>query len=230
MSPDELLVIVPSRGRPTSLPALAQSFVDTGAKAQLLVAVDEDDPALQDYEAHAEKLERVDLRVGARMRLAGTLNHYATREAHRYRAIGFLGDDNRPRTQGWDQRLCDALDELGTGVAYGNDLLQGEAMPTAVALTSDIVEALGYMCPPGFVHLCLDLVWLEWGRGLDAIRYLDDVIIEHLHPANGKAPWDDTYADGNSAERNMSDSARFYDYRDNGELAADLATLRRLQW
>jgi hypothetical protein len=95
-------------------------------------------------------------------------------------------------------------------------------------MTSDIVTTLGYFAPPALVHLCLDLVWLDLGRGLDRITYLPDVVIEHMHPAAGKADVDQGYEEVNSAEQVSSDSAAYIDYRDNGGLEADLTKLRAL--
>lgn len=229
---DDLLVIIPTRGRPQAVPALVQAWNDTGATADLLFAVDTDDPELAGYKAEAAKLKgdgRFRFVYGKRLRLCGTLNQQAVKAAKRYRYLAFMGDDHRPRAAAmpWDARIRECLSG-GPGIVYGNDLLQGEAMATAVAMTSDIVDTLGYMAPPALVHLCLDLVWLDWGRGIQRITYLDDMVIEHLHPANGKAVLDAGYEEVNSDAMVSADSAAYYDYRDNGGLEADLAKLRKL--
>ena len=227
----DLLMIVPTRGRPDSVPAILEAWDATEATAHLLFAVDTDDPEIAAYKQHAAALKgdrRVKFVFGKRRRLVGTLNLQAVKAAKSYRFIGFMGDDHRPRTAGWDARFVECLSGGGPGLVYGNDLLQGEKMPTAVALTSDIVKTLGYMAPPALVHLCVDLVWLDWGKGLDRITYLGDLIIEHMHPANGKAAMDAGYAEANSPEQTSSDSAAYYDYRDNGGLQADLDKLRGL--
>ena len=227
----DLLMIVPTRGRPDSVPAILEAWDATEATVHLLFAVDTDDPELAAYKKQAAALKgdgRVKFVFGKRRRLVGTLNLQAVKAAKSYRFIGFMGDDHRPRTAGWDARFVECLSGGGPGLVYGNDLLQGEKMPTAVALTSDIVKTLGYMAPPALVHLCVDLVWLDWGKGLDRITYLGDLIIEHMHPANGKAAMDAGYAEANSPEQTSSDSAAYYDYRDNGGLQADLDKLRGL--
>ena len=228
--PDDLLVIIPTRGRPDSVPAIVQAWNDTGATADLLFAVDTDDPQLGAYKANAAALKddsRVRFAYGKRRRLCGTLNQQALKAAADYRFLAFMGDDHRPRTVGWDQRFRECLSG-GPGIAYGNDLLMGEQMPTAVAMTSDIVQTLGYMAPPALVHLCLDVAWLDWGRGIGRITYMDDLIIEHLHPAAGKAELDAGYEECNSAEQVTADAVAYYDYRDNGGLQADLDKLGAL--
>ncbi|MBQ1118335.1 glycosyltransferase family 2 protein [Streptomyces sp. C3-3] len=229
---DDLLVIIPTRGRPQAVPALVQAWDDTGATADLLFAVDNDDPELARYKAEAAKLKgdsRFRFVYGKRLRLCGTLNQQAVKAAKRYRYLAFLGDDHRPRPAAmpWDARIRECLSG-GPGIVYGNDLLQGENMATAVAMTSDIVTTLGYMAPDVLTHLCLDLVWLDWGKGMGRITYLYDMVIEHLHPAVGKAELDAGYEEVNSDAMVSADSAAYYDYRDNGGLDTDLAKLRKL--
>jgi hypothetical protein len=201
----DLLVIVPSRGRPHNIADLYVAWSETTHRdASLLVAVDDDDPQLPEYQ-----------RVCS---LAG-IDH---------RAVAFMGDDHRPRTIGWDSDLVGALDTLDTGIVYGNDLLQGEKMATAVAMTSDIVAALGYMAPPQMVHLCLDLVWVEWGKAIDRLAYLPDTVIEHMHPAVGKAQSDRGYEEANSPEQTASDHAAYQAYRNGPAFEADVEKLRAL--
>lgn len=229
---DDLLVIIPTRGRPQAIPEIMQAWDDTGATADVLFAVDTDDPELAGYKTHAATYKadsRVRFVFGKRRRLVGTLNQQAVKAAKAYRFLGFMGDDHRPRVaeQAWDARIRICLSG-GPGIVYGNDLLMGEQMPTAVAMTSDIVSTLAYMAPSTMVHLCVDLCWLDWGKGMGRITYLDDMVIEHLHPAAGKAAVDQGYEECNSPEQVGADSAAYYAYRDDGGLDADLVKLRNL--
>jgi hypothetical protein len=224
----DLLVIVPSRGRPHNIADLYVAWSETTHRdASLLVAVDDDDPQLPEYQRVCS-LAGIELTVGPRLRLTGTLNKVATERAAHHRAVAFMGDDHRPRTIGWDSDLVGALDTLDTGIVYGNDLLQGEKMATAVAMTSDIVAALGYMAPPQMVHLCLDLVWVEWGKAIDRLAYLPDTVIEHMHPAVGKAQSDRGYEEANSPEQTASDHAAYQAYRHGPAFEADVEKLRAL--
>lgn len=234
MTPDEILIVVPSRGRPEAIDELADSWRDSDARAHLMIAIDDDDPYFEDYQDAYEDIRAegdisVALRFGPRPanRLAGVINGSIEDEAKDYAAVGFFGDDHRPRTPRWDQRFAECLSG-GSGIVYGNDLLVGSKFPTAVVMTSDIPLTTGYMCPEGFTHLCLDLVWLDWGQGMGRITYLDDVIIEHMHPAAGKAAIDAGYEYANSPEMVTRDSAAYFHYRDNGGLTADIEKLRTL--
>lgn len=214
----DLTMIVPTRGRPDNLWQLWLAFRDTTtADTRLVAVVDDDDPYLPAYEHRVDWAAgdpRLTLLVGPRLRLGGTLNAAAPVYAEQSRAVGFLGDDHRPRTVGWDRRYLDALGELGTGIVYGNDLIQGEALPTQVAMTSDIVLVTGHMVPPGLVHLWCDNAWLALGQALGAIRYLPDVVVEHMHPIAGRAEWDQGYAEVNADAVFDADRATFEQWRD----------------
>lgn len=220
-----LLVIVPSRGRPQNVAALWEAFRDTtGPEASMIVAVDDDDPALEDYHSLPS---HPPLCVGPRQRLGGTLNEYATEYADLFDAICFFGDDHRPRTSGWAVRFLAELDRLGTGMVYGNDLIQGENLPTAIAMTSDIITALGYMVPGGLVHLYVDNAWLALGQAIGCITYLPDVVIEHCHPIAQKAEWDAGYAEVNDPMQYESDGQRLNDWK-QFQMPADVEKLQEL--
>jgi hypothetical protein len=220
-----LVVIVPSRGRPRNIAALADAWTDTKAAADVIVAVDDDDPTRGDYLDVVATHPRFDIVIGPRLRMAGTLNKVAVSHAPLYDAVGFMGDDHRPRTPDWDDRVTTELDRLGTGLVYGDDLIQGANLPTAVFMTADIIRTLGWMAPPGLVHLFLDNSWLTLGRALGAISYLHDVVIEHCHPIAGKAAHDDGYAEANAADVWAHDQAVFEQWRDE-QLAVDVAQIR----
>jgi hypothetical protein len=78
------------------------------------------------------------------------------------------------------------------------------------------------------VHLCLDLVWVDWGRAIDRLAYLPDTVIEHMHPAVGKAASDAGYEEANSAHQTAADHAAYEAYRKGPAFAADVEKLRTL--
>lgn len=223
----DLLVIVPTRGRPANAAALYRAWQETTAGcSDLLFAVDTDDPALGAYRAVFADMPGVKTAEGPRKRLVGTLNAVAVPLATHYRYLGFMGDDHRPRTSGFDQRFIECLSG-GTGIVYGNDLLQGANMPTAVAMTSDIVQALGYFAPPQMVHLCVDLAWKDLGEAIGRLTYLDDCIVEHVHPAAGKAVHDQGYEEANNAGQVAKDSEAYFAYKAD-QFHQDVEKLRAL--
>jgi hypothetical protein len=220
----DLCIVVPTRGRPGNLRELWAAFRETcTSRTMLLAYADEDDPELPGYRALAEEVQAAGpapgpeffLVIGARLRLGPTLNLAVKHWAWSWPRMGFMGDDHRPRTGGWDTRYVEALDELGTGLVYGNDLIQGPNLPTQAAMTSDILLATGHMVPPGLIHLYADNAWLALGQALGAITYLPDVIVEHCHPIAGRAAWDAGYAEANDDARSDADRAVFEQWRAN---------------
>jgi len=213
-----LAVIVPTRGRPANAARLARAFRQTDALNALPVFVaDSDDPELPGYKALLENglIPRLMIHTyGGGM--CAALNYAAVRYAELYEAVGFMGDDHMPRTAGWDDRVLDALDSLQPRIVYGNDLLQGANLPTAVFMQARMIRVMNVMAPPVMRHLYLDNFWKELGESLGGLVYMDDVIIEHMHPVNGKAPWDERYAIVNSGERDLADRRAWLGYRHDG--------------
>lgn len=206
-----LTVIVPSRGRPAAALEVIAAFTRTVvADTRLVVAVDNDDPTLDEYTAIRSV---ADVFIApAPSTMVATLNAAALHYADDTYALGFMGDDHRPRTLGWDQTYLDALRSLRTGIVYGDDLLQGERIPTQVAMTADIVHTLGHMAPPGLKHLFVDNYWRDLGKAAGCLTYLPHVIVEHLHPYASKANWDEGYMRVNHPAMYAHDQAAYGDY------------------
>lgn len=223
----DLVVIVPSRGRPDKIGRHIEAFTKTmRADTALVVAVDLDDPTLGDYYRVASPFVYTcdPLRPGMVATLNKTAMTYAT--IAQPLATGMQGDDHLCRTDGWDERYLDSL-RAGNLFVYGDDGLQHENMPTQIAMRTEVVNALGYMAPPAFKHLCIDLVWKDWGDAVDRIEYLPDVYVEHIHPAAGKGDWDDNYQRVNNPTITAKDSETYYAYKASG-FAEDVAKLREL--
>jgi hypothetical protein len=157
-------------------------------------------------------------------RIGPILNRAAPGLARRYTHLAFMGDDHLPRTPRWDEELVWALGGK-PGVAYGNDLWQGEALPTMAVIASDLVLGLGFFVPPVLEHLFLDDFWKMLGLSVGNLAYRDDVVVEHLHPMAGKAADDDGYRTANSAEQKIRDGEAFARYR-NLQWETDLHRLK----
>ena len=219
MSSPDLVVIVPSRGRPERASTLAEVFRQTTtANTTLVFALDEDDERLPGYRGLVQTAQ---MRMGEVTRpnrnMVQALNQtvaavLAPSAVDPPFAIGFMGDDHCPRTYGWDAEYLKALHEMGTGIVYGNDLLQGENLPTQVAMTSDIIRALGYMSPPTLRHMYVDNFWRDLGNAAGCLRYLPEVIVEHRHPIAHKAEWDEGYVRVNAAGVYAADKAAYERY------------------
>ena len=183
---ERFALICPTRGRPHNAARLARSIVDTSTRADLILVLDDDD------EKNYERIGGVQYVIGPRHGFVSSANLglQATRD---YRYLGCVGDDVVFRTEGWDEIFMHHIQEFGPAICYGNDLFQGEKLPTHWFLSATIARTLGWIALPELVHLFADNVWLVLGRAIDRLKYFDDVIIEHLHPVCGKARYDDVY-------------------------------------
>ncbi len=220
-------ILVPSRGRPENVRRLMDACMEHSLGACVIVGVDADDSTYAEYERVLGDFPQNVLVVTSpgSNGMVAALNEMLNASDADY--VAFLGDDHVPSTPGWDQRLCQAIKAQGGGLAYGNDLLQGESLPTAIVMDGRIPRALGYMAPPVLKHLYVDNVWKIWGEYLGKLAYLDDVIVEHLHPGAGKADWDEQYHKLNSTGSYSADAAAFERYR-GSDLAIDVEKMREL--
>ena len=199
------LLIVPTRKRPDACDQLLAEFKSTAEISDIVFGIDDDDESAYSDEVKARA------EVNPRLRMGGTLNLIAAKFANDYDFLAFMGDDHRPRTKGWDRILAEEIGDA-PGIAYGNDLLQGANLPTAVMLSSSIVRSIGYMVPPVLVHMYMDNFWLELGRSLGNCRYRGDVIIEHMHYLNNKAKPDALYMETNTDHVYAKDAASYHQY------------------
>jgi hypothetical protein len=231
----DLAVITPTRGRPERFAALVSAIHRSAAgSVDIWAGLDADDPS--EYLAALRDRPGSDAVVGTRgdRRSLSAWTNLLALEAldgwHPPRYLASLGDDHLPRTVGWNRTLIEAIEALpgGVGIAYGNDLLQGENLPTAWVVSADLVRAVGWMMLPTAQHMYVDNAVLALGKATGQIVYRPDVVIEHLHPsAGGKAAWDASYRESNTSERYERDRAAFEAWRRDG-LAADVEKVKAL--
>jgi len=213
----KISIVVPSRGRPENAHRLLKAINDT-AKDHVTVtfAVDKDDDTISQYPQ-----DNVMPVTGGSM--VNALNEQALTEAHFYPYVGFLGDDTLPH-DGWYPKIIWALERQDNSIVYGNDLIQGENLPTGVFMDSNIVKTLGFMAPVNQKQLFVDNFWKLLGEELGTLTYVDDAIIEHLHPLAEKAPHDATYEHGNSSDVWEHDAAQYRLYKQT-DFAKDVKKL-----
>jgi hypothetical protein len=221
--PGQLALLVPTRGRPRQAAKLALQIRDTATPGFTVpyFLLDHDDPELESYLYLFHQVTWPDLMImitspGGPRRMGPVLNRGARLLAGSVTWLGFMGDDHWPRTPGWDTALAGALGGR-PGIAYGNDLFQAERLPTACVMTADIVRVLGYMSPPPLEHLWIDDFWRTLGLALGNLAYLPHVLIEHRHPAAGKAEMDAGYAGAGCSVTQMTDDKARWDSWRSGD-------------
>ena len=172
----EMIILVPTRGRPRNAVELLAEHDRLSTHSDILLVIDAND-AEQDayeYEVGAEKCITIQNETRG---MAYPINKAASAIAKKgeYKYFAFLGDDHRPRTDGWDGILIQSM-QRRPSMAYANDLFQGERLPTMIAMTSDIVKALDGMVPPKMKHLYLDNFWKKLGQDLGTLISLYAIV------------------------------------------------------
>ena len=219
------LILVPTRGRPHNAIEVFKCHKEFSCRSDLLFIVDTDDEELINYRSAVGVENIVEIENKTRG-MAYPVNVAAKKYANEYDYFTFIGDDHRLRTPDWDIALMRAIGNR-PGLSYGNDLLQGENLPTAVMMSAAIVRALGGMVPPKLKHLYLDNFWKALGNDLGNLAYLPGVIIEHLHPVAGKAEWDEGYRAVNAREVYSFDALMFDNYMKSEDYQVLLKALRQ---
>lgn len=114
----------------------------------LIFLVDDDDPTLGDY-----PLNRLCGKTTGDP--TGPLN--AAVKESKADVVGFLGDDSRFATVGWDEQVLDAL--RVPGFCWGSDGHE-RPWPTTVFISRSITGALGWMVPPTLRRGFFDVAWV----------------------------------------------------------------------
>lgn len=226
-------ILVPTRKRRDNAARLIKAVADTALlQTDIIFAIDDDDPSYEGLlreEKVAAWVEQGNIKVerGARRTCPEWTNQLALKYAGEYKALASFGDDHAPETPYWDSLMLAALDELGTGMVYGNDTLQGANLPTAPVISSEAIVALGWMFLPGLIHFFADNVIKDIFEMINRSRYLPEVTIRHYHYVFGTAPPDITYAEAAPAWGHDEPFYFSWRGRDDG-LKADAERVRRL--
>lgn len=223
-----ITLLIPSRGRPADAKAALWSALDHAVlpETRVEVVIDTDDPELEAYDALGPEVVKASSRRG----IVDPLNQAALSEAAGSGHVGFMGDDHRVRTMGWDA-IVDTY--AGTTIVYGDDLFQHENLPTAVFMSGKAIKALGYMAPPVLQHLYVDNYWRDLGESLGSIKYIPELVIEHLHPhindvkGKPKGTWDALKQELNSGGMYERDRLAYEKFVADGMLAKDVERLVR---
>lgn len=194
----------------------------TDKRSRMVFVVDSDDPTLNEYPSDYTYVAPPLGCMGAAMAysLPGVIGDATV--------VGMIGDDNRFRTRGWDGAFSKWL-AARPGIVYGDDLYQSERKPTSWWVSRPIVDEFG-MALPTLRHLYMDDFWQTLGQDTRSIRYMPEVVIEHLHPDAGKAPVDEIYIRGSApASPNATlDRQTFERWRASPERRQASARLREI--
>lgn len=188
---------LPSRGRPEGLRRMVTSARFSAAwpnRVQVVVVLDEDDPQLRDY-ARVSAEPGIHAVIVPRMTMSDYWNVAAA--SAEGEVLMLAADDIVFRSTGWDAMVEEAFWRARNRIAlvYGRDGHADERMATHPFVSRQWVDTVGWMTQPGFVSDYADKGLHDMAEELGVLRYLPDVVTEHMHYAFGKGELDQTHRD-----------------------------------
>jgi hypothetical protein len=202
-----LVIVMPTRGRPNDAREATQSLLDTAVKVQptqlqAYWLVDEDDPALGDYQSHK-------LLTTCGLHISKGRDGYAELPARvwqilRARAFSwtvFWNDDARMKTKGWDEIVRAHDGHLGPWVISPRQLPPcNTRIPTFPFVSRPFLQALGCFSE----HPLTDNYLCSVAKRLDGFAWLEGVKVEHRHRSlKPVAAWDETSKRAVGIPRNL---------------------------
>lgn len=193
-------ILLPTRGRRELAEKFISSALSQAARPELiefLLYVDNDDPESAKIFVEDAKLEVI---LGERARM-GECNLECLRRS-KGQIIVFGNDDVEIKTQDWDEKIIQIHNSYADAVylAYPNDLYKGKTLSAFPILSKKVLSlladpAIGWYSG-AFIDTHLMEVFIRLRAfGENRIKYLEDVIFEHMHFRAGKGKVDQTYID-----------------------------------
>ena len=114
---------------------------------------------------------------------------------------GWLADDTRPRTRGWDKRLerlagdwrlvyCRDL-WMSENAGMREQLRNGRDLSSGLCWGGNLVRTVGWWALPGVKQAGIDTAWTEIVRPFNLHRYAHSITVEHLNWRTKKRKYDD---------------------------------------
>lgn len=204
------------------------AFGTSEANVRPVLVVEIDDPSYTEY---MDTLKGYVLSITPQGNMAAAANRGLYELTHHEGAFdiyGFVGDDVRFRTKGWDDDIRDAL--RYPGIAYADDGIQGENLATHWFVSGSIIKAVQKIALPPTKHFYLDNAWTDLGKELGCLRYLPDVKIEHLHFTANKSKMDATYERSQKWWKSGEDQQAYEEWRNSPEWDKLVARARKALW
>ena len=186
-------LIHPSRGRPQKAIETAQNWLNKAGNVEVewILSLDLDDPALIEYSKALADYSIYKLCVNLNTCVVDATNRAAkkaTGDVLIYLSDDFECPDN------WGE-LIQAKALTGKWLLKVDDCLQNfnVAVLTIPIMSKELYDRLGYFWHPEYKSMFVDedLYWTTRNNGW--LRFAPELKFPHIHPANGKAPNDETY-------------------------------------
>lgn len=187
--------VLPTRSRPENCKRFIEAWHKSQASTPVYVRLDSCDPEL-DVLLNLAWPSEFQVVVGNRDAITLSSNEIFVKYPSEP-WYGFLGDDFVPETTKWDLALIDRAGDKN--ISYPNDLAnRKKRLPTLPCVGGDLVRAVGWFSFPHTRHYFIDTAWQFIGERLGRIHRMDNIIVEHMHPANEKSDMDVIYREAKS--------------------------------
>lgn len=197
--------LLPTRMRPVLCQEALVACEETNMTSRLLVYADPggDESMVEQY--RSMRLPENAVLFIHRMDMADTMRRVFENWSYEH-CYGWIADDMRPRTPGWDLIL--EAEAASWGIATCRDMHLSENPATrdgvlcgAQCFGGDLVRAVGWWALPGVRQAGIDDAWVTLCSELQDIkRYREDVVVEHWNWRTDSRPYDATDARGRSGD------------------------------
>jgi glycosyltransferase involved in cell wall biosynthesis len=181
-------LIHPSRGRPQQAYSRVQDWINKAGKpVEHIISIDINDPLRDEYLKYNWQHIIVNDN-GSVVEATNKAAKLATGDILIYLSDDFECPDN------WAE-LVEKEFESRPMLLKVDDCLQplGTMVLTIPIMNRLLYERLGYFWHPGYKSMFVDEDLFWTCRKMGALKYAEHLKFPHIHPANGKAPNDETY-------------------------------------
>lgn len=188
--------LLSTRGRPKECQQTLDACEATGMTSPGVVYVDETVDEYQDLRLPDNWTIHYEPEWGSlQASLSWCLERYP--DATHY---GWLADDVRPRTTGWDAALEAIAGDWCLSYARDmwlsenphtlSELEQGNNLSSGLCWGGELVRTVGWWALPGVRQAFIDVAWCRIIETFGLQRYTHDVVVEHLNYRTGKREMD----------------------------------------
>lgn len=115
--------------------------------------------------------------------LQGSLENMGDWPSKHCEWIGVLSDDLVPETPNWDTKLISRLNGWNA-VASNDGCYAPKSIKGAICFSTALLDAVGYLAPPGLQHFGFDNTWLALGAATNCLEFALDVMVRHPNRQN----------------------------------------------
>lgn len=189
-------ILCPTRKRPKNIIRLVDSIVKTVSNIEdleLLIYIDDDDDV--SLSALQEIATKINVNAVQGNKIIGSQMYNELGKLAVGDIIMFAADDIVFQTKNWDVIIENKFQEYEDKIllVYGEDGFQHGRIATYGFVHKYWIELIGYLLPPKLASAYTDEWLTEVSERIGRRVYLSSLFIEHMHPAVGKAPNDETY-------------------------------------